>query len=144
MPSTLQEQPPPPKISLLSNLWIVIPITALIFAILSNNMLLLNYVHVFNAVLWTGTDIFTAFLLGLVLRNVSLNTKRSHRLAYAKDGILHANHCIYFEMRKNEPDMSRVQRLMKIYVKVVAIQATLQFIIIFIMAEFAIGFFLNQ
>jgi hypothetical protein len=30
---------------------------------------------------------------------------------------------------------------MKIYVKVVAIQAALQFIIIFIMAEFATGFF---
>jgi uncharacterized membrane protein len=51
---------------------------------------------------------------------------------------------IYFEMRKNEPDMSRVQRFMKIYVKVFAIQATPQFIVIFIMAEFAIGFFLNQ
>jgi hypothetical protein len=58
--------------------------------------------------------------------------------------LLPTNLRIYFEMRKNEPDMSRVQRLMKIHVKVVAIQATLQFIIIFIMAEFAIGFFLNQ
>lgn len=89
MPSTLQKQPPPPKISLLSNLWIVIPIIlSLIFAILSNNLLLLNYVHVFNAVLWTGTDIFMAFL-----RCHSINTKRGQRLAYSKDGILHANHC---------------------------------------------------
>jgi hypothetical protein len=46
-------------------------------------------------------------------------------------------------MRKKEPDMSRIQRLMKMYVKVVAIQAAMQFIIIFIMAEFATGFFLN-
>jgi hypothetical protein len=45
---------------------------------------------------------------------------------------------------EKDTDMKRVQRLMKSYVKVVAIQATLQFIIIFIMAEFAIGFFLNQ
>ena len=44
MASTLQKQPPPPKISLLSNLWIVIPSITLIFAILSNNLLLLNYV----------------------------------------------------------------------------------------------------
>jgi hypothetical protein len=44
-------------------------------------------------------------------------------------------------MRKNKPDMSRIQRLMKMYVKVVAIQAAMQFIIIFIMAEFATGFF---
>jgi hypothetical protein len=55
--------------------------------------------------------------------------------------LLPTNLRIYFEMRKNEPDMSRIQRLMKMYVKVVAIQAAMQFIIIFIMAEFATGFF---
>jgi len=57
--------------------------------------------------------------------------------------LLPTNLRIYFEMRKNEPDMSRIQRLMKMYVKVVAIQAAMQFIIIFIMAEFATGFFLK-
>jgi hypothetical protein len=36
--------------------------------------------------------------------------------------------------------MPKIQRLMKTYVKVVAIQAVLQFAIIFIMAEFATGF----
>ena len=46
-------------------------------------------------------------------------------------------------MRKNEPDMSRIQRLMRMYVKVVAIQAAMQFVIIFTMAEFATGFFLK-
>jgi hypothetical protein len=39
-------------------------------------LLLLNYVHVFTAILWTGTDIFMAFLLGPVLRNVSLSTRK--------------------------------------------------------------------
>jgi hypothetical protein len=39
--------------------------------------------------------------------------------------------------------MSRIQKLMKMYVKVVAIQAAMQFVIIFIMAEFATGFFLK-
>jgi hypothetical protein len=158
-------------------------------------LLLLNYVHVFTAVLWTGTDIFMAFLLGPVLRNVSLATRKEviswlmpkmvfymptvaavtttagYFLA-SKMGLitlnppvvywisavlvivsimfiqglgilLPTNLRIYFEMRKNEPDMSRVQRLMRMYVKVVAIQAAMQFIIIFIMAEFATGFFLN-
>ncbi len=57
--------------------------------------------------------------------------------------LLPTNLRIYFEMRKNEPDMSRIQRLMKMYVKVVAIQAAMQFVIIFIMAEFATGFFLK-
>ena len=57
--------------------------------------------------------------------------------------LLPTNLRIYFEMRKNEPDLSRIQRLMRMYVKVVAIQAAMQFVIIFIMAEFATGFFLK-
>ena len=194
MVNTVQQQPPP-KISVLPNLWVVIPIVAVIVAILSANLLLLNYIHVFTAVLWTGTDIFMAFLLGPVLRNVSLATRKEviswlmpkmvfymptvaavtttagYFLA-SKMGLitlnppvvywistvlvivsimfiqglgilLPTNLRIYFEMRKNEPDMSRIQRLMRMYVKVVAIQAAMQFIIIFIMAEFATGFFLK-
>jgi hypothetical protein len=194
MVNTVQQQPPP-KISILPNLWIVIPIIALVIAILGSNLLLLNYVHVFTAILWTGTDIFMAFLLGPVLRNVSLATRKEviswlmpkmvfymptvaavtttagYFLA-SKMGLitlnppfvywisvvlvivsimfiqglgilLPTNLRIYFEMRKNEPDMSRIQRLMRMYVKVVAVQAAMQFVIIFIMAEFATGFFLK-
>jgi hypothetical protein len=192
MVNTIQE---PPRISIGSNLWVVIPIVAVITATLSSNLLLLNYVHVFTAVLWTGTDIFMTLLLGPVLRNVSLSTRKeviswlmpkmvffmptvaavtttaSYFLA-SKMGLitlnppvvywifavlvivsimfiqglgilLPTNLRIYFELRKDEPDMSRIQKLMKMYVKVVAIQATMQFIIIFIMAEFATGFFLK-
>ena len=65
-----------PTISIRANLWISIPIAALIAAILTANFLLLNYVHVFTSMLWTGTDIFMAFLLGPVLRNVSLSTRK--------------------------------------------------------------------
>jgi hypothetical protein len=57
--------------------------------------------------------------------------------------LLPTNLRIYFEMRKNKPDMSKIQRLMRMYVKVVAVQAAMQFVIIFIMAEFATGFFLR-
>jgi hypothetical protein len=57
--------------------------------------------------------------------------------------LLPTNIRIYFELRKTEPNMSTVQRLMKRYVKVVAIQAVLQFVIIFIMAGFATGFLLR-
>lgn len=195
MVNTIQQQPPPPKISILPNLWVIIPIIALVVAILSANLLLLNYIHVFTANLWTGTDIFMAFLLGPVLRNVSLSTRKEviswlmpkmvfymptvaavtttagYFLA-SKMGLitlnppvvywisvvlvivsimfiqglgilLPTNLRIYFEMRKNKPDISRIQRLMKMYVKVVAIQAAMQFVIIFIMAEFATGFFLK-
>jgi uncharacterized membrane protein len=182
----------PPKISIQANLWIVIPISILIVAIVTANFLLLNYIHVFTSVLWTGTDIFMAFLLGPVLRNVSLSTRREvtswlmpkmvfymptvaavtttagYFLALRLGLIsLHAplvywmfavlvivaamfiqglgillptNLRIYFELRKNEPDMTKIQRFMKLYVKVVATQAILQFIILFIMANFATGF----
>jgi hypothetical protein len=54
--------------------------------------------------------------------------------------LLPTNIRVYFELRKSEPDMSKIQKLMRRYVKVVAIQAISQFIIIFIMAEFATGF----
>lgn len=185
----------PPRISLRTNIWIVIPIGALIVAIFSASLLLLNYVHVFTAILWTGTDIFMAFLLGPVLRNVGLSTRKEiiswlmpkmvfymptvaavtttagYFLA-SKVGLitlqppvvywvatvliivsvmfimglgilLPTNLRIYFEMKKSEPDMNRIQKLMKKYVKVVAIQTVMQFAIIFIMAEFSTGFFLN-
>jgi len=185
----------PPRISLRTNIWVVIPIGALIVAILSANLLLLNYVHVFTAVLWTGTDIFMAFLLGPVLRNVSLSTRKEviswlmPKMVFymptvaavtttagfflaSKVGLLTlqppivywvstvliivsamfimglgillpTNLHIYFEMKKSEPEMHKIQKLMKKYVKVVAIQTVMQFTIIFIMAEFATGFFLN-
>src|SRR2546421_374980 len=70
------QQTSAPPISVRANIWIVIPITALIAAILTANFLFLNYVHIFSSILWTGTDIFMAFLLGPILRNVSLSTRK--------------------------------------------------------------------
>jgi uncharacterized membrane protein len=182
----------PPTISVRANLWIVIPIAALIVAILTTNLLLLNYVHVFSSMLWNGTDIFMAFLLGPVLRSVGLSTRKEviswlmpkmifyiptvaavtttagyylasrvglitlhppvaywifavliivvAMLVQGLGILLPTNIRIYFELRKSEPNMSKIQKLMRRYVKVVAIQAISQFIIIFIMAEFATGF----
>lgn len=190
MESSIQK---PPTISLRLNIWIVIPITALILAIVTANLLLLNYVHVFTSILWTGTDIFMAFLLGPILRNVSISTRKEviswlmpkmvfymptvasvtttagYFLA-SKMGLitlespvvywiitvliivtvmliqglgilLPTNIRVYHELRKKEPNMSKIQKLMGRYVKVVATQALLQFVIIFIMANFATGFF---
>src|SRR5919106_61533 len=193
MAGTLQKQPP--EISIRSNLWVLIPIVALVVAILSANLLLLNYVHVFTAILWTGTDIFMVFLLSPVLRNVNLSTRKeviswlmpkmvfymltvaavtttagyflasklvlfpltppigywisavlaivSVMFVLGLGVLIPTNLRIYFEMKKSVPEMSRIQNLMKRYVKVVAVQTILQFVIIFIMAEFATGFFLN-
>jgi hypothetical protein len=96
MVNSVQQQPPP-KISILPNLWVIIPIIAVVVAILSANLLLLNYIHVFTVILWTGTDIFMAFLLGPVLRNVSLATRKEVIFwLIAKNGILYANcSCCY-------------------------------------------------
>jgi hypothetical protein len=57
--------------------------------------------------------------------------------------LLPTNLRIYFEMKKTDPDMHKIQKLMKKYVKVVAFQTVMQFAIIFNMAEFTTGFFLN-
>ena len=182
-----------PSISLRSNIWIIIPIGALIIAIVTANLLLLNYVHVFTSILWTGTDIFMAFLLGPVLRKVSLSTRKeiiswlmpkmvfymptvsfvtttAEYFLASKIGLitlespvvywitsvliivtmmlvqglgilLPTNIRVYYELRKKEPDMTKIQRLMSTYVKIVATQAILQFIIIFIMSNFATGYF---
>ena len=190
MESSIQQ---PPTISLRSNIWIVIPISALILAIVTANLLLLNYVHVFTSILWTGTDIFMVFLLGPILRNVSLSTRKeviswlmpkmvfympivasvtttSGYFLASKMGLitlespvvywiitvliivtvmliqglgilLPTNIRVYYELRKKEPNMTKIQKLMCRYVKVVATQALLQFVIIFIMANFATGFF---
>jgi uncharacterized membrane protein len=191
----MQQTGGPPTISIRANIWIVIPISALIAAILTANFFLLNYIHIFSSILWTGTDIFMAFLLGPVLRNVSLSARKEiiswlmpkmvffmptvsavtttagYFLA-SKMGLialnaptvywisavliivttmmvtglgilLPTNLRVYFELRKSQSDMSKIQKLMKRYVKVVAIQAALQFTIIFIMAEFATGFSLH-
>ena len=173
-----------PKISIRANLWVVIPIGALVVAIVIANFLLLNYIHIFTSILWTGTDIFMAFLLGPVLRNVSLSTRRevtswlmpkmvfymptvaavtttagyflALRLGFISLNppvvywmfavlviiaamfvqglgiLLPTNLRIYFELRKDNSDMIKIQKFMKRYVKVVATQAILQFIIIFI------------
>ncbi|MGI0062547.1 MAG: hypothetical protein ACREBA_08865 [Nitrosotalea sp.] len=188
----MKDLPQPPVISLRANLWILIPIGVLIVAILANNFLLLNYVHVFTSILWTGTDIFMAFILGPILRRVTFSTRKEliswlmpKMLFYmiavssvtttagyylaAKMGLitLHTptlywilavliivivmfiqgmgilmptNLRIYFELRKSIPDFEKIQRLMRLYIKIVASQAVLQFIIIFIMANFAAGF----
>lgn len=66
-----------PRISLRDNWWIAVPIVALVAALQSHVLWYLNYVHVFCAILWTGTDIFMGFILGPILRRVDLPTRRA-------------------------------------------------------------------
>jgi uncharacterized membrane protein len=189
--ATVEPSADVPRISLRENWWIVIPIGVLVAALQSNNRWFLNYVHVFTAILWTGTDIFMGFILGPILRRVSLSARReiimrlmprmvfymstvsavtttagfvlASRLGlfdwpapqiywvWAALGIvivmtiqgfgflLPTNLRVFFELRKPQPDMARIQRLMRFYIKLVASQAIMQFTIIFIMAKFATG-----
>ncbi|MGH6725722.1 MAG: hypothetical protein ACREB8_04155, partial [Pseudolabrys sp.] len=46
-------------------------------AILGTNLWFLDFVHVMTGALWTGIDLFMGFVIGPVLRRVSLDTRRA-------------------------------------------------------------------
>ena len=145
----------------------------------SDSRWFLNYVHVFTAILWTGTDIFMGFILGPILRRVSVAARRevivrlmprmifymptvsgvtitagwilASRMGFFDwpaphvywvwaavaivalmtvqefGFLLPANLRVYFEMRRPQPDMGKIQRLMRLYVRVVASRAVPKF-----------------
>lgn len=45
-------------------------------AIAIGNLWLLNFIHVFSSLLWTGIDLFMGFVLGPILRRVDLPMRR--------------------------------------------------------------------
>jgi hypothetical protein len=54
--------------------------------------------------------------------------------------LLPTNLRLYFEVHKAQPDAEKIARWMKTYVRVVAVQGTMQVAIIIVMARFATGF----
>ena len=164
----------------------------MIAAILGPSLWFLNFVHVMAGALWTGIDLFMGFVIGPVLRNVSLDTRRTmiagiiprtlilmptlstitstagwflavrvgfldlpfpqfwwmvaalaivtvltiQGLGY----LLPMNLKLYFEISKPSPDADKLKRWMRTYVCVVAVQGTMQVLIIIVMARFATGF----
>lgn len=54
--------------------------------------------------------------------------------------LLPMNLKLYFEIQKATPDHDKIARWMRTYVRVVAIQGTMQVLIIIVMARFATGF----
>ncbi len=54
--------------------------------------------------------------------------------------LLPTNLRLYFEVQKAQPDAQKIARWMKTYVRVVAVQGTMQVAIIVVMARFATGF----
>jgi hypothetical protein len=164
---------------------------AMIVAILGDSLWFLNFVHVMAGALWTGIDLFMGFIVGPVLRGVSVDTRKAImggiiprtlilmptlstitstvgwflavRLGFLDLGypqfwwviaalaivtvltvqglgyLLPTNLRLYFEMQKPQPDGAKIGRWMKTYVRIVAIQGTMQVAIIVVMAKFATG-----
>jgi len=46
---------------------VLVPVGALVYAVTSGSLLMLNYVHVMAGALWTGIDLFMGFALGPIL-----------------------------------------------------------------------------
>lgn len=167
-------------------------IAAMIAAILGDSLWFLNFVHVMTGALWTGIDLFMGFVIGPVLRMVSLETRRGViagiiprtlilmptlsaitstsgwflavrlgflDLAYPQfwwviaalaivsvltvqglGYLLPMNLKLYFEIQKPAPDADKLRRWMRTYVRIVAVQGTMQVAIIVVMARFATGF----
>ena len=55
----------------------VAAVAAMIAAILGSSLWFLDFVHVMTGSLWTGIDLFMGFVVGPVLRMVSLDTRRA-------------------------------------------------------------------
>lgn len=65
-------------------LWYVaLALAVMIFAITSHHPWLLNFVHVFCGLLWTGIDLFMGFMLGPVLRVVDIASRKAVLLRLA-------------------------------------------------------------
>jgi hypothetical protein len=170
----------------------VAAIVAMIAAIFGSSLWFLNFVHVMAGSLWTGIDLFMGFIIGPVLRKVSLDARRAMiagiiprtlvlmptlsaitstagwflalRLGFLDLGypqfwwviaalaivsvltaqglgyLLPMNLKLYFEIQKPAPDPAKLQRWMRTYVRIVAVQGTMQVAIIIVMARFAAGF----
>ena len=56
--------------------WALAAIAAMIAVIVAGNIWLLDFVHVFSSLLWTGVDLFMGFVLGPILRRVELSVRR--------------------------------------------------------------------
>jgi len=51
-------------------------LTIMVAAIAIRDLWLLNFVHVFSSLLWTGIDLFMGFVLGPILRRVDISLRR--------------------------------------------------------------------
>ena len=52
-------------------------LAVMIFSIANRHLWLLNFVHVFCGLLWTGIDLFMGFLLGPILRSIDISARKA-------------------------------------------------------------------
>ncbi len=52
-------------------------LAVMVAAVLGPSLWFLNFVHVMSGALWTGIDLFMGFVVGRVMRGVSLETRRA-------------------------------------------------------------------
>ncbi len=59
-------------------LWYAAAALAVMVAVIaSRNVWLLNFLHVFTGLLWTGIDLFMGFVLGPILRTVDISARKA-------------------------------------------------------------------
>jgi len=56
--------------------WALLSIAGMTAAIAVKNLWLLDFVHVFSSLLWTGIDLFMGFVLGPILRRSEISVRR--------------------------------------------------------------------
>jgi hypothetical protein len=56
--------------------WALAAVAAMIFTIVRGNLWLLDFLHIFSSLLWTGIDLFMGFVLGPILRQVDFSARR--------------------------------------------------------------------
>ncbi len=56
--------------------WALLSIAGMVAAIAIKNLWLLDFVHVFSSLLWTGIDLFMGFVLGPILRRSEISVRR--------------------------------------------------------------------
>ena len=189
MATTTLEQDQVPGINWNNLWWVAAVVAVMVGAILAKNFWYLNFVHVIAGLIWTGIDLFMGFVIGPIMRTLSLDARRAMiirlmpRMLFIMPTLstvtttagwflaemrgyteapmsgwviaalvivtiltiqglgilLPTNIRVYLQMRSNTPDMEMVGRLMRRYVRVVALQGVMQIAIIVIMTRFVAG-----
>jgi hypothetical protein len=57
--------------------WVALAFGVMVWAILSDSLWFLNFIHVVAGLLWTGIDLFLGFVMGPILRRVDFPVRRA-------------------------------------------------------------------